>query len=95
MSACVSVCACVCEVSARVRACARQLTIAHANALKVGELVTPTGACLVAEAATEGAAAWPAGGFVAERVGYGAGSRRVAGRANLFAVVVGRRVGGV
>ena len=94
-----SVCACVCEVGARVRACARQLTrqltIADAHALKVGELVTPTGACLVAEAATEGAAAWPAGGFVAERVGYGAGSRRVAGRANLFAVVVGRRVGGV
>ena len=53
--------------------------------------VTPTGACLVAELATERAVAWPGDGFVPERVGYGAGGRDLADRANVFMAVLGRR----
>lgn len=59
--------------------------------LDVPELVTPTGACLVAELATERAVAWPGDGFVPERVGYGAGGRDLADRANVFMAVLGRR----
>ena len=50
------------------------------------ELVTPTGACLVAAVAS-GCSAWP--DMIPARVGYGAGSRDLADRANLCRVVLG------
>ncbi len=51
------------------------------------ELVTPTGACLVAACARE-FARWPA--LRPERVGWGAGSRDLVDRPNLLRVVLGR-----
>ena len=50
------------------------------------ELVTPTGACLVAAAAS-GCCAWP--DMVPASVGYGAGTRDLSDRANLCRVVLG------
>jgi uncharacterized protein (TIGR00299 family) protein len=50
------------------------------------ELVTPTGACLVA-AAARSFARWPA--MRPERVGWGAGKRELADRPNLLRVVLG------
>jgi uncharacterized protein (TIGR00299 family) protein len=50
------------------------------------ELVTPTGACLVASAATE-FSRWPS--MRPERVGWGAGTRELSDRPNLLRVVLG------
>jgi len=50
------------------------------------ELTTPTGAALVAELARVGS--WPE--MTVERIGYGAGSRRLPGRPNLLRAVLGR-----
>jgi uncharacterized protein (TIGR00299 family) protein len=50
------------------------------------ELVTPTGACLVA-AAARGFTRWPA--MRPERVGWGAGKRQLADRPNLLRLVLG------
>ena len=50
------------------------------------ELVTPTGACLVATVARE-FAAWPS--MKPERIGWGAGTRDLPDRANVLRVVVG------
>ena len=50
------------------------------------ELVTPTGACLVAAAAA-GFCAWPS--MTPERAGYGAGSRDLADRPNVCRLVLG------
>jgi len=50
------------------------------------ELVTPTGACLVAAAAS-GSCAWP--DMVPASVGYGAGTRDLTDRANLCRAVLG------
>ena len=50
------------------------------------ELVTPTGACLVAAAATS-FATWPA--MRPERVGWGAGSRELPDRPNVLRLVLG------
>jgi uncharacterized protein (TIGR00299 family) protein len=50
------------------------------------ELVTPTGACLVAIAATE-FSRWPS--MRPERVGWGAGTRELSDRPNLLRVVLG------
>ena len=52
----------------------------------VGELVTPTGAAIVAALARPGG--MPAG-FVVDRVGYGAGDRELADRPNVLRVLVG------
>jgi uncharacterized protein (TIGR00299 family) protein len=54
-----------------------------------GELVTPTGACLVASVA-EGYARWPA--LCPERVGWGCGSRELPDRPNLLRLVLGSPV---
>lgn len=51
-----------------------------------GELITPTGACLVGALATPGAPAE----FVVERVGYGAGTRDPADVPNVLRAVLGR-----
>jgi uncharacterized protein (TIGR00299 family) protein len=51
------------------------------------ELVTPTGACLVASVARE-FGAWPA--FRPERVGLGAGTKQLPDRPNLLRMVLGR-----
>ncbi|MCE9637630.1 MAG: nickel pincer cofactor biosynthesis protein LarC [Planctomycetes bacterium] len=51
-----------------------------------GELVTPTGACLVGALAKSGAPA----GFVVERTGYGAGTRDPADAPNVLRAVLGR-----
>lgn len=53
------------------------------------ELVTPTGACLVATVARE-FARWPA--MKPERVGYGAGTRELPDRPNVLRVVLGEPV---
>lgn len=53
-----------------------------------GELVTPTGACLVGAVATS-ASRWPA--MVPLSCGYGAGSRDPADRPNLLRVVLGEQ----
>ena len=50
------------------------------------ELVTPTGACLVATVARE-FTRWPS--MKPERIGWGAGTRELADRANVLRVVVG------
>jgi len=55
----------------------------------VGELVTPTGAAIVAALATPG----PAPEFRLQAVGYGAGTRVVPDRPNVLRLVVGERVG--
>src|SRR5690606_30712921 len=52
-----------------------------------GELVTPTGAAIVASVA-ESFARWPS--FIPERVGWGAGSRELADRPNVLRVVLGQ-----
>ncbi len=54
------------------------------------ELVTPTGAAIVATAAT-GFERWPS--FAPERVGWGAGFRELPDRPNLLRVVLGTRNG--
>jgi uncharacterized protein (TIGR00299 family) protein len=51
------------------------------------ELVTPTGACMVAVAAS-GFCRWPS--FASERVGWGAGTRELPDRPNLLRAVLGR-----
>jgi uncharacterized protein (TIGR00299 family) protein len=51
------------------------------------ELVTPTGACLVASTATR-ATRWP--NLTPERTGWGAGTRELPDRPNLLRVVLGR-----
>ena len=55
-----------------------------------GELVTPTGACLVGSLSGRGAnvATWPS--MVPERVAYGAGAKRWADRPNLLRLVAGK-----
>ncbi|MBW2527301.1 MAG: nickel pincer cofactor biosynthesis protein LarC [Deltaproteobacteria bacterium] len=53
------------------------------------ELVTPTGAALLATLATR-FETWPA--FVPERIGYGAGSRELPDRPNVLRAVLGRPV---
>jgi pyridinium-3,5-bisthiocarboxylic acid mononucleotide nickel chelatase len=51
------------------------------------ELVTPTGAAIVAVAASD-YVSWPS--FTVERVGWGAGSRRLPGRPNVLRLVLGQ-----
>jgi uncharacterized protein (DUF111 family) len=51
------------------------------------ELVTPTGACLVASQATR-YSRWP--NLAPERIGWGAGTRELADRPNLLRLVLGR-----
>jgi uncharacterized protein (TIGR00299 family) protein len=57
-----------------------------------GELVTPTGAAVVAALAVEFG---PLPAMRLESVGYGAGARDLADRPNVVRVIVGRRVGSV
>jgi uncharacterized protein (TIGR00299 family) protein len=52
-----------------------------------GELVTPTGAAIISTVAEE-YVRWPA--LIPERVGWGAGARRLADRPNALRVVLGR-----
>jgi uncharacterized protein (DUF111 family) len=54
-----------------------------------GELVTPTGACLVGALHT-GVARWP-DMFVPSRCSYGAGTKRWPDRPNLLRLVLGER----
>lgn len=56
-----------------------------------GELVTPTGAAIVA-ALVRPASASTSVAFVPERVGYGSGTRQFADRPNLLRLVLGRRI---
>jgi len=56
-----------------------------------GELVTPTGACLLAALAEPGG---PPAAFVVERVGYGAGTRDPQDVPNVLRAVLGRVPGG-
>jgi uncharacterized protein (DUF111 family) len=51
------------------------------------ELVTPTGACLVAALCGGRSASWPA--MAPSRQAYGAGTKVLADRANLFRLVLG------
>jgi len=55
-----------------------------------GEMVTPTGAAILRGF---GAVSGPAPFFNAERVGYGAGTRRLADRPNVLRVMLGARAG--
>jgi uncharacterized protein (TIGR00299 family) protein len=57
-----------------------------------GELVTPTGAAIVAALGRQGAMPER---MVVERVGYGAGDRELADRPNLLRVLLGERAAGV
>ena len=57
-----------------------------------GELVTPTGAAIVAALGRSGAMPER---MVVERVGYGAGDRELADRPNLLRVLLGERAAGV
>ena len=54
------------------------------------ELVTPTGACLVAALATAPSSRWP--DMAPSSVGYGCGSKELGDRANLLRVVLGSHV---
>ncbi len=66
----------------------------HGFAVRIGdgagELVTPTGAAIVAALAEPGAVLPP---MCIEAVGYGAGTRTLADRPNLLRVLLGRRAG--
>lgn len=59
-----------------------------ADGPNTGELVTPTGACLI-KAHASAYLAWP--DLCVERLGYGAGTRDVPDRPNLLRLVLGRR----